>query len=256
MTNFLRVKNVINGDLDENNVSSSSNLIMSSMTLSDNINTPLIQPVGSVSFQLSQGTSFSVMDGYNANFSIDNTGFVEATNFLTLPIGSIIQFDSSWIDNNTIPGWYKCDGSNGTVDLRNRFVRGSTTAGSTGGTNDAPLIEHTHTSSVSAESAAHTHTLNTPSSSDNLNHQHGINAIGGSPTPQNGSGPVGSYAQGGGNAYVSTAYSWNHTHTLSGDSLSDNSATHTHSISIANTGLASGSNMPAFYTLIFIQRIS
>jgi len=69
----------------------------------------------------------------------------------------------------TIPsGWYLCNGSNGTPDLRNKFVIGAyqdttgtaytTVTGSdtqTGGTKDAIVVSHTHTATVT--DPGHTH---------------------------------------------------------------------------------------------------
>lgn len=46
-------------------------------------------------------------------------------NSLELPIGTILPYVGNLAD---IPkGWYLCDGSNGTPDLRNRFLEGTTT---------------------------------------------------------------------------------------------------------------------------------
>jgi len=56
-------------------------------------------------------------------------------------------------------GWVLCNGSNGTPDLRDRFViaAGSTYAvGATGGTADAIVVSHTHTATVT--DPGHTHT--------------------------------------------------------------------------------------------------
>jgi hypothetical protein len=56
---------------------------------------------------------------------------------------------SGWVNNSTLPGWYKCDGSNGTPNLVNKFVRGGATSGGTGGadsqTKAVPLPKHEHT---------------------------------------------------------------------------------------------------------------
>jgi hypothetical protein len=60
------------------------------------------------------------------------------------PTGGIITFSGSTIP----PGWALCDGGNGTPDLRDRFVMGSSstfTPGSRGGTADAVVVAHTHT---------------------------------------------------------------------------------------------------------------
>jgi hypothetical protein len=70
----------------------------------------------------------------------------------------------------TIPsGWLLCNGSNGTPDLRDKFVIGATQDDSgaaktnvtgsltqTGGSKDAIVVSHTHTASVS--DPGHTHT--------------------------------------------------------------------------------------------------
>ena len=71
----------------------------------------------------------------------------------------------------TIPsGWYLCNGSNGTPDLRNKFIVGAyqdssgtaytTITGSntqTGGSKDAIVVSHTHTATVT--DPGHLHTL-------------------------------------------------------------------------------------------------
>lgn len=57
-------------------------------------------------------------------------------------------------------GWVLCNGSNGTPDLRDRFVvgAGSTYAvGGTGGSADAIVVSHTHTASVT--DPGHTHSV-------------------------------------------------------------------------------------------------
>ena len=60
------------------------------------------------------------------------------------PIGFITMFSGAWTDNSTIPGWYKCDGNNGTVNLVNKFVRGAATSGATGGSDNAVIVSHSH----------------------------------------------------------------------------------------------------------------
>jgi hypothetical protein len=63
-------------------------------------------------------------------------------------------------------GWALCNGSNGTPDLRNRFIvgAGSTYAvDATGGSADAIVVSHTHTASSSSvvTDPGHTHTYST-----------------------------------------------------------------------------------------------
>ena len=84
------------------------------------------------------------------------------------PSGGIIMWSGTIA---TIPsGWYLCNGSNGTPDLRNRFIVGAfqdttgvaytTITGSdtqTGGSKDAIVVSHTHTATVT--DPGHTHTV-------------------------------------------------------------------------------------------------
>lgn len=84
-----------------------------------------------------------------------NTTQLATTEFVTtavtaaMPSGGIIIWSGS---SATIPtGWYLCNGSNSTPDLRNRFVvgAGSTYAvADTGGSANAVLVSHTHTATV------------------------------------------------------------------------------------------------------------
>ena len=58
--------------------------------------------------------------------------------------GMIIMW--SGLLGNIPKGWSVCDGSNGTPDLRNRFVRGANVAGATGG-----VSSHCHSHSGCTE---------------------------------------------------------------------------------------------------------
>ena len=61
----------------------------------------------------------------------------------------------------TIPsGWYLCNGSNGTPDLRDRFVVGAGTTyavAATGGSADAIVVTHTHTATSAVTDPQHIH---------------------------------------------------------------------------------------------------
>jgi len=84
---------------------------------------------------------------------------VYATN--SMPAGGIIMWSGATAD---VPaGWNLCDGTNGTPDLRNKFLvgAGSTySVGDTGGSANATLVSHTHTASVT--DPGHTHTISDP----------------------------------------------------------------------------------------------
>jgi hypothetical protein len=79
----------------------------------------------------------------------------------TIPAGMI----SLWYGAiGSVPaGWYLCDGSNGTPDLRDRFVVGAGSAYSvsqTGGSADAIVVSHTHTATSAVTDPGHNHTAN------------------------------------------------------------------------------------------------
>jgi hypothetical protein len=88
---------------------------------------------------------------------IATTAFVQAA----LPSGVIVMWSGSIA---SIPsGWYLCNGSNGTPDLRNRFIVGAGdtyAVAATGGSANATLVSHTHTASVS--DPGHNHLLGLP----------------------------------------------------------------------------------------------
>jgi len=104
--------------------------------------------------------------GATPSVSDDSTKFA-TTAFVRdiIPTGVIVMWSGTIA---TIPtGWFLCDGSNSTPDLRNRFiiaanaddggaaktnVTGSATK--TGGSKDAIVVSHTHTESAVAD---HTH---------------------------------------------------------------------------------------------------
>jgi len=88
-----------------------------------------------------------------------NTTQIATTEFVlsnSVPSGLIAIWSGS---TGTIPtGWVLCNGSNGTPDLRNRFVvgAGSTYAvGATGGSTDAVVVSHTHTATVTDPTHSH-----------------------------------------------------------------------------------------------------
>jgi hypothetical protein len=141
----------------------------------------------------------------------------------TFPLGGIIMWSGAI---SAIPtGWSLCDGSNGTPDLRNKFVLGATNDGSdstypgisvsqTGGTADAVVVQHNH----SITDPGHTHSQTGGGTDDDG----GPNVPGG-----------------------------NSTNTIS------NISTQTTGISINNEGVSgTNQNLPPFLALAYIQRTS
>lgn len=125
--------------------------------------------------------------------------------------------------------WHLCDGTNGTPDLRNRFIYGGdgTNSGTTGGEASVTLTkdnipEHSHTASET-EAGNHTHTLTTffGSGNDHFNN-------------------------------VSCSY----TDHIQGTATVDSSGNHTHNITIGNTGGGRPhNNMPPYYVLAWIMKL-
>jgi microcystin-dependent protein len=167
------------------------------------------------------------------------TAFVAAGLSALIPTGVITLWSGSII---SIPsGWALCNGSNGTPNLRDRFVVGAGTTyavGATGGANtvtlDATMIpSHTHSLSASgttAESGAHTHTVSASgtTSGQSVGHTHS-----------------GTTASDGVHTHTGTTgtESANHTHTFSG-TTSGQSADHTHNqFGLATNGQGGGGDV-------------
>ena len=97
----------------------------------------------------------------NGNLTV--TGDTTISGILNIvPPGVIVMWSGSVA---TIPsGWILCNGSNGTPDLRDRFVigAGSTYAvANTGGSKDAVAVSHTHTATSTVTDPGHAHDFNT-----------------------------------------------------------------------------------------------
>jgi hypothetical protein len=149
------------------------------------------------------------------------TAFVLANG---IPSGMIALWSGSVA---SVPsGWYLCNGSNGTPDLRDRFVvgAGSTYAvAATGGSANAIVVAHTHTATSTVTDPGHSHSFSS-------------SLILGTSTDGN-TGTV----SGGGNAGALTIVS------------------NTTGITVATTNASSGSsgtnaNLPPYYALAYIMK--
>lgn len=153
---------------------------------------------------------------------VDSSGEQLAFRFQTLPDGipaGVIMMWSGSIE--AIPaGFALCDGTNGTPDLRNRFIVGAGdtyTLGATGGSADATLVSHTH----SVSDPGHSHSI-----------------------PTNGTGVRW-------NAGGITGGSFTATKTGSG-----NTGSATTGISVSTEGESgTNKNLPPYYSLAYIMRI-
>jgi hypothetical protein len=106
----------------------------------------------------SAGTTLGTYDNLYGIIGVagTSTGTTIPTGMISLWYGSI----------GSVPvGWYLCDGTNGTPDLRDRFVvgAGSTySVAATGGSANAVLVSHTHTATVTDPGHRHTQSSNGP----------------------------------------------------------------------------------------------
>lgn len=176
-----------------------------------------------------------------------------------MPQGGIIMWSGSVA---SIPaGWALCNGSNGTPDLRDRFVigaGGTRAPGATGGaasgtTGSAGAHSHSGatggTALTTAQMPGHTHTGTT---STNGAHIHEILTRG---IPQASPGTV---ATGRdtippeGPAYTESA--GNHAHTFTTDATGSGQ-THNHTISSDGAHTHTVDTVPPFYALAFIQKL-
>jgi len=136
-----------------------------------------------------------------------------------VPLGTIVMFSGSSVPNK----WALCNGSNGTPNLIDKFVRAGATAGATGGSNNASTVSHTHTFTGNA---LPDHTHNVPniiivSNGSNL----GLDLSG-----------------------ENAAYS---------SRITQGASSGTPSGTIASSGSdGTNKNIPAYYTLMYIMKIT
>jgi len=157
----------------------------------------------------SVGTSGQALFSRGAGLS-PQWGTVFVSGMIMLWSGSIASIPS---------GWYLCDGSNSTPDLRDRFVMGAgtTAVGTTGGSKDAIVVSHTHTATVT-----------------DPGHLHSINGLGGWYS----GGEPGSYVGG-------------------GSSRVNNTNSNTTGITVSNSTTGSSgtnANLPPYYALAYIMK--
>ena len=172
-----------------------------------------------------------------------------------MPIGTIAIWSGA---TSTIPdGWQLADGTNGTLDLRDKFVLGAGTAfaqGTTGGSANAVVASHTHSAnSVSTFTGdilgSHTHGVTDPG------HNHGL-AFAGNPDLFAGGAYAAYRAAPNGNA---SAFNWTQATGISiiGQSAGTPSGTVATSTSVSTAGVsATNANLPPYMALYYIQKIS
>ena len=183
--------------------------------------------------------------------NLEVSGAVTGTGAL-IPSGGIIIWSGSV--SNIPSGWYLCDGSNSTPDLRNRFVVGAHSdgantdwpnlpPGNTGGSNVSSLPSHNH-----SFSSSHTHSFSATTGTDSHTHSYSSanHPTSGGPEQNQSGGPEDRTTFNVGK----TTGSDSHSHSVSGTTGSG-----TASGTTGNQGSAgSKSNLPPYYALCYIMK--
>lgn len=175
-----------------------------------------------------------------------------------LPYGVIMMWSGSVA---TVPtGWQLCNGSNGTPDLRNRFIVGAGSTYSvagTGGTTSVGLLEtnlpsHSHSFSGSGSASSdgsHSHGISV--SISDPGHSHTVHA--------NPGGTSGAFGGGSSGGATNIGSSTNTTGISASASLSTDGS-HSHSISVSGSIGSTGSGtafsvLPPYYALCYIMKM-
>ena len=158
----------------------------------------------------------------------------------SVPVGGIILWSGN--ESNIPTNWNLCDGTNGTPDLRDRFVIGAGNnyeINEIGGSNSIKLTisnlpAHNHSASLNLSGLT---TSSAGSHAHSLPYRNVQSLSGG------GFGVVNEY----GGSTISTNSAGAHTHTISGSGT----------VSIGNIGSGEAfDNMPPYYALCYIMKIA
>ena len=176
----------------------------------------------------------------------DNSTKIATTAFVMqngVPSGAIILWSGAVA---SIPaGWYLCNGANGTPNLQDRFIVGAGSGyavGATGGSKDAIVVSHTHST------PDHTHTA---SSDSQGNHSHSLylaKDVYGSGDQITGDDTSGVDEQ---------------TYTAKTGGITSTNGAHSHNITVNSGGAsttgstgssATNANLPPYYALAYIMK--
>ena len=181
--------------------------------------------------------------GTNGQFLTSaGTGVTPTWTTLTAFVSGMIMMWSGTVA--TIPsGWLLCDGTSGTPDLRNKFVIGANAddvgaaktnvTGSytqTGGSKDAIVVSHSHTSG----------TLSTNSTGSHRHAEGGYSEYGSTDVAATPASPRPTSTSGGGSRFY-TEYAGTHAHTISGSTDTFGSS-------------GTNANLPPYFALAFIMK--
>jgi microcystin-dependent protein len=161
---------------------------------------------------------------------IASTAFVATAVAAAFPSGGIIIWSGSVA---SVPsGWYLCNGSNGTPDLRDRFIvgAGSTYAvADTGGSANAIAVSHTHTATTASDGTHNHDVVGTKSDGYTIY----------------GADKFYTVSSGGPSQYVDA---------LKSTGIAS-AGSHTHTITVASAGSSgTNANLPPYYALAYIMK--
>lgn len=180
-----------------------------------------------------------------------------------IPKGMIVMWAG---DDNNIPiGWHLCDGSNGTPDLRGRFIcshdaNNKDFSAGPKNTQFGGIIKlkpnhmpaHNHTAIINKTNTNHTHHGRTAAAG---HHSHRIWTKQDDWNVSGGHGPSWGADNGNIHPHHSTEATGNHAHNFTTGWVNHN-ADHTHSITINKEGKGEQFDArPSFYTLAFIMKL-
>lgn len=180
----------------------------------------------------------------------------------TIPVGGICLYYG--LLANLPTNWQLCDGTNGTPDLRNKFIvgaGGSFAVGDTGGSTTVSLLapqlpQHTHplTVSVTPDSVGHSHSGTANSSGAHTHNFPTAIAQG----PAGGPNRWNNAPQAFGHApFPSGDNAWTHSHTMPGGSSSSGAHSHTLTYSIGSSGAGDPhNNLPKYKAVYYVRRMA
>jgi hypothetical protein len=161
ISDAVSINNPINYMATVGNIISGGNIVAASGTVSANVRTGAMVVVGGLgvtgNINVGSGTGNAIVA--NGNVVINGNLIVGGgSGGGLIPPGGIIMW--SGLEVNIPVGWYLCNGTNSTPDLRNRFIVGAGTGssyaiGATGGSADAVVVSHVHTATVTDPGHVH-----------------------------------------------------------------------------------------------------
>ena len=208
---------------------------------------------------LSGANALPIIDGVATIGVSDRYARQDHVHPISIPSGIIVMWSGAI---NAVPsGWKLCDGTNGTPNLRDKFIVGAGTTysvGNTGGSADAVVVSHSHTATstfTGSPLGSHTHSITDPThyhlmpGDDQLKYANGSlwsNIYDGTFGYDAGSQPAG-----GGKIYRTSASATG----ISINSASAGTPSGSVSTSVTSAGnSATNANLPPYYALAYIMK--